>query len=252
MNLIQTSTLDENQKTQLSSLMELSNHHDQTRLSFPIEDGDYFFLLYDNHNLSSALSLFFPENGLCECMAVTHPDKRRKSLFTQLLEEALSVLERYEEEQGITIDFCFLTDGRCADTQLVLKALEAEFWYSEYIMVLSLSSAYLRSAHQFANCRIRLRQTDGDIYEILSDREPVGICHVICENSTAYFYGFEIQPDQRRRGYGLAALSCLFSHLTSLGIQAVSLQVSGQNQPALSLYEKTGFQITETLSYYLY
>mgnify|MGYP005804173691 FL=1 len=33
---------------------------------------------------------------------------------------------------------------------------------------------------------------------------------------------------------------------------AVLLQVSGDNAVALRLYEKTGFRITETLSYYLY
>ena len=32
----------------------------------------------------------------------------------------------------------------------------------------------------------------------------------------------------------------------------MTLQVSSQNVPALELYKKTGFRITETLSYYLY
>ena len=37
-----------------------------------------------------------------------------------------------------------------------------------------------------------------------------------------------------------------------LGLNSLTLQVSGKNLPALGLYEKTGFRIAETLSYYLY
>jgi len=36
------------------------------------------------------------------------------------------------------------------------------------------------------------------------------------------------------------------------GIRRICLQVSGANEPALHLYRKTGFRITEALSYYLY
>ncbi|WP_243134402.1 GNAT family N-acetyltransferase [Enterocloster asparagiformis] len=38
----------------------------------------------------------------------------------------------------------------------------------------------------------------------------------------------------------------------AIGISTLTLQVSGDNLPALRLYKKTGFHITETLSYYLY
>ena len=37
-----------------------------------------------------------------------------------------------------------------------------------------------------------------------------------------------------------------------MGLSAITLQVSGDNTPAVNLYKKTGFHITETLSYYLY
>ena len=46
--------------------------------------------------------------------------------------------------------------------------------------------------------------------------------------------------------------SILVSSLEREGIRRICLQVSGSNEPALHLYRKTGFRITETLSYYLY
>ena len=53
------------------------------------------------------------------------------------------------------------------------------------------------------------------------------------------------------RGYGKAFF---FQVLKSLqeNTSTVTLQVSGNNTVALNLYKKTGFRITETLSYYLY
>jgi ribosomal protein S18 acetylase RimI-like enzyme len=47
-------------------------------------------------------------------------------------------------------------------------------------------------------------------------------------------------------------LEKLFALLAAAGIKKVILQVSGDNAAALALYKKTGFRITETLSYYLY
>ena len=67
-----------------------------------------------------------------------------------------------------------------------------------------------------------------------------------------YLYGFEIREGQRGRGFGTSLLIKVLSFLAEREPLPVTLQVSGSNGPALSLYKKTGFRITETLSRYLY
>ena len=62
----------------------------------------------------------------------------------------------------------------------------------------------------------------------------------------------EILPNLRNHGYGTVMICCLLDYLAETPIRKVSLQVSGENFPAMALYKKTGFQIAETLSYYLY
>lgn len=62
----------------------------------------------------------------------------------------------------------------------------------------------------------------------------------------------EIFPEFRGRGMGKQMICLLLERLAECHVRTVILQVSSDNLSALRLYEKTGFQITETLSYYLY
>ncbi|MCD7993374.1 MAG: GNAT family N-acetyltransferase [Clostridia bacterium] len=77
-------------------------------------------------------------------------------------------------------------------------------------------------------------------------------CHLSLNGTSAYLYSLETVPALRRRGLAGRFLVQLIRHLERKGIQRIYLQVSGSNKPALGLYRKTGFRITETLSYYLY
>lgn len=77
-------------------------------------------------------------------------------------------------------------------------------------------------------------------------------CRLSLNGTSAYLYSLETVPALRRRGLAGRFLVQLIRHLERKGIQRICLQVSGSNEPALGLYRKTGFRITETLSYYLY
>lgn len=108
---------------------------------------------------------------------------------------------------------------------------------------------------------------------------PAGNCRLIFCGDGVCFCGFEIAEPLRGRGLGKAALLLTLSLLESRkgadGAQRngdsgrdsgfcgllplclpqagrMFLHVSGDNQAAVSLYKKTGFRISETLSYYLY
>ncbi|MFR5411581.1 MAG: GNAT family N-acetyltransferase [Enterocloster bolteae] len=77
-------------------------------------------------------------------------------------------------------------------------------------------------------------------------------CRLSLNSTAAYLYSLETAPALRRRGLASCFLMQLIRCLEREGIRRICLQVSGSNEPALHLYRKTGFRITETLSYYLY
>lgn len=258
MNYIHTKNLSPSQKISLLSLSAACQKHDRIHLSCPVNEGENFFLLYDNQNLISALTLFFPENDLCECSAFTQPEHRRRGHFSQLFDAALREIQRYEEELSLDVELCFPVDTGCPDTKAVLQALEAEFWYCEHLMSLSLNEMSNFHRSPFDNFIAMSRQSEHEYHFLLADSDAqnpavlVGRCHLAIQNSSAYLYGFEITERLRKQGYGEACLWKQLSVLTHSGIRRITLQVSGENAPALALYKKAGFQITETLSYYLY
>ncbi len=79
-----------------------------------------------------------------------------------------------------------------------------------------------------------------------------GICRILREADAACFYGFEIAPSLRGKGLGNEALSMVLTFLASQGIRKIFLHVSADNTPALKLYQKAGFRVTERLEYWIY
>ncbi len=54
-------------------------------------------------------------------------------------------------------------------------------------------------------------------------------------------------------GVGKSTVTSLLSVMTAKkGFKTIKLQVSSENLPAMALYKKTGFCITQTLSFYEY
>ena len=87
---------------------------------------------------------------------------------------------------------------------------------------------------------------------LASGTVPIGLCRTLQEGDAACFYDFEINPALRGKGLGKRALAVVLQHLTSEGITKVFLHVSGDNLPAVRLYRDFGFEITESLEYWIY
>ncbi len=256
MNIIRTKTPSETQINELLRLQETCRKHDHISLTFPMEEECIFFLLYEEDSLLSALCTFFNESGDYECCAYTLPPNRQSGYFMMLLEELL-------KETGDN-DLIFPAEETCEETVLTLNAIGADLWYQEHIMELS-SSDFLKSGlakHSRFSESLTLSMTRGNEEEpslctFLIKDSPVGFCYLdLRGQSAAYFYGFEITENLRNLGLGSSCLSLLletcFLKPGSEKLKKISLQVSGQNGPAMALYKKAGFQITESLSYYIY
>ncbi|PFA67172.1 GNAT family N-acetyltransferase [Bacillus sp. AFS015802] len=71
--------------------------------------------------------------------------------------------------------------------------------------------------------------------------------HVKEEEKEIFIYDIVILESKRGLGYGKEALTSLDSFARELGINKISLHVFGHNKIALSLYQKSGFEITNVL-----
>lgn len=273
MNIIRTLSLSQKQMEDIRSLTSLCCQNDGIILSCP-EDADEFWILYEV-NAEGAMeypaaffAVYKTEPDLWECYAFTRPDRRRRGYFSTLCS---SVCEDSREEGEP--DLCFITDNRCGQTLEVLKHMEAEFLYDEYMMALEpgLADGDADGASVHGGCPDKCRELllsiipDNGLLTVTawlnpSDAEdsptgvpsPAGSCRLSIRGRDVYLYALEILPQLRGRGYGACFMDCIISMLKERGYRGLSLQVSGNNEPALGLYKKTGFRITETLSYYLY
>ena len=66
------------------------------------------------------------------------------------------------------------------------------------------------------------------------------------------FYLYEVEVDKKKRNRGIATdcLTELFQRLCSQSAVTIYLQVGSYNEPAVHLYEKLGFEISQALCYY--
>lgn len=287
--IFQSCPLTDTQISHIRQLTDICCRHDQIELSYPADEKEpehepghadtedsmsgrsRHWLAYDNGGtLAAVLGLVFYEDSLAECTAFTHPDFRRQGLFSALLELAL--------EETEDLDILFPVSGTCPDTAAVLDALGAELESCELQMEMELSEM---SAKDDCKCRagaagFTLNQCSPDesgtatwllFSDSLTGMPATPTCCGSCQTSpvsnspgpassgssfSVCLHHVEVLPQYRRQGCGTALMELLLARLARDGFRRVILQVSGDNEAALSLYKKTGFRITETLSYYLY
>ena len=255
MKIVKTHTLTQQQKIEIQSLTKACQDRWNMSLSFPFEDGTSFYLLYENF-LVSTLALIMPERapktaaadefGTAECIAFTLPSEQNKGYFTALLEAA--------EEEIQDINLLFTTDESNEGALKTLCALDAELNGRELRMELSPAFAdrsaltprlTITSVRDEANASLAFHLTS-------SPHTEIGKSNAAFFQKSACLYGFEIEEEYRNQGFGKEALLLFIDYIKSQGCSLLYLHVSDDNVPALRLYEKTGFRVTETLSYYLY
>lgn len=65
--------------------------------------------------------------------------------------------------------------------------------------------------------------------------------------SSAFIDDLFIRPAFRRRGLARAALEAALAECRARGVQAVHLEVGGENDPARQLYDQVGFEASDRL-----
>lgn len=227
----------------LISLARLCREYDESFLSFPEEPELCWVLTDENGHPVSCTALCQTGEETFECWAFTHPEHRRKGYFSMLLEEMCREGGALEEAE-----LCLLADARVESARKAAEGIRAEPAGSEHLMEAALKPEKETEAQTGAWIPLTfLPEAQG-----FTVRAAAGSCRLSIQGTSACLYELEILKELRGKGHGTAFIRSLKQELYRLGIRLLRLQVSGDNLPALSLYEKTGFRITETLLYYLY
>lgn len=247
MKIHTVSSLDTDMKNRVRALVDLCCKKEGLSLSLPLDDADLYALYEGNGQLISAAAFTRVDQDIYECAAFTAPKMRNRRLFSGLLDEAMAILPEESE-------FLFCTDNHCPDTAAVLSSMEAEHISDEFMMELSLKDYIPEHLPHPApgSLTVRVTETSEDGIPTLHYSAAQGSVMISVFASHYYLYGFEIRKADRGKGLGTAFLSFVLHDLASREPLPVTLQVSGDNSAALSLYKKTGFRITEILSCYLY
>ena len=208
-----------------------------------------------------------------ECIAMTAPEERRRGFFTELLDAAADFF-------GDT-DLILPAKSDDAETYLALETTGAEKLSTEYRMEKKMTAgteeassspaedpclpdetdARSEQASRAGSAGLTMAVDDGKggaktyTFCVSDTAESVvyaGLCRTLQEGASACFYDFEIDEKLRGKGLGRAALQLVLEYLQAAGTHKVFLHVSGDNLPAVRLYEKAGFAVTEAMDYYLY
>lgn len=280
MKIIRTDQLSKQQHQEVQELAAACRDAQPSCPSFPFEDMSTCYLLYDPQ-LVSVLAFIIPQfpysDEAAECIAFTHPAHRQKGYFSALFQES--------EPEMKERDLLFLTDGKDNDALKTLETLGAEYDSSEYRMELSDSQVSPLLPEFFPEeyglapdgpgtspRRLCWRKEESgassqSFYfymlpknlplehaaEILGKSEPPDVvCHTELSDFGACFHGFMVDDMLRGCGLGKEALAVIIRELKKQDCPVLFLHVSGDNLPAVNLYKKAGFRITETLAYYFY
>lgn len=251
--ILKKKRLSNQEKEDIQELVKACCIRECLRLSYSFEPGTSHYLLYlkqgNGFCLAAAVRVLPYDDTLAECIAFTHPDHRRQGYFSVLFD---CVLEDFDET-----DLLFPVSGQTGNALAVLEHLEAAPQATELQMELSLEDTVIPELKQTApelSLVPGVPAQDGELLQLVgNDSLLLGTCQLSPAGYDCLcLHHVEILEAYRGRGYGFAMMSLLFRRLARENICRLILQVSGDNAPALALYKKTGFRITETLSYYLY
>jgi ribosomal protein S18 acetylase RimI-like enzyme len=207
-----------------------------------------------------------------EICGMVRPAKRRRGIFTQLLEAALVELRRRRADRVLLIvDRSFEAGTRLAESR------GASIAWSEYRMLqtagpeldsttatISLRPGSPADVEFVSRCICQAFDLAPEAIEsesfadravgsivIEHDGAPIGTIRAEVDGETAGIYGFAVLREHQGRGYGRAALARVCGDLRLGGVKSVHLEVLVDNPGALHLYETCGFATLGVEDYWL-
>ena len=227
-----------------------------------ILDADsWWFAMQEKDLLLGCMAVYQTGDDSFECVPFVHPDFRRKGIFSAILAAACKE-DRIPGEGSVY----FSCSAENESWKNILGHIGAEHAWDEYMMERELTGFETMANEKAADmlyCRI-LENTDSTTWQAVGSRSlltqntaenltaPEVTCFLSPQGNSVYLYSLEVLPELRNKHLGTAFLSVLLPQLAKKGFKTIKLQVSSENLPAMALYKKTGFCITQTLSFYEY
>lgn len=290
MYVTHTHTLSPRETDALRRLTDRCRLADGLSLSFPADGSDYWILENDQETVEAYFAACMIDDGLWECYAFTCPDCRGKGHFSRLLDlvcdysrktgdpvlafvtdercpQTLKILEHLKatyshSEYMMSLPLSLPSEG-LEEKGMILKfreepeSREEDVWEEGLLTVAgwpvpgSVAGSPWEGSGDSGSGSCGYSGA-ADTFSSISG-VPAVTCRIMIEGRRIYLFCLETRPECRRRGLARRFLLQLARELTkTAAYDAIFLQVSGTNEAAVSLYKKTGFRITETLSYYLY
>lgn len=247
MHLLSLTDLSDLYQSKISDLLAACAAHEPISADYPGTDTlRHYLLLADTEALIGVLAAVpSPDDDqTLECLAYIRPDMRRRGCFTYLLDACI--------QEHPDMDIIFSVSHNSRDALAAMQALDAECLSTEYLMERRICPQDADAA-PLLNQGFSLTKTDGTTWSLTSAEEAsIGHCRISGSGNSRCLYDVEICECCRGKGYAADMMLRLFSELYTQGIGSVFLHVTGSNRAAMALYKKTGFRITETMSYYLY
>ena len=231
------------------------------------------FLFYADDIPVGYLALYGFNNSESEVTAMTHPAYRRQGIFGRLLAAAQQELAK----RG-TLDFLFICERASVSGVGVMQAIKAGYDFSEFKMSLKhpptaiiRPEVQLRPAGQAdLPVMVQLDRLCFDVSgnasqtyfkDILTDpnrrawivsldEKTIGKIVTLTDGTEAYISGFCLLPEYQNKGYGTVILTNTVTQLATQGYSDITLEVATDNNGALSLYKRCGFEVFTVFDYY--
>ena len=239
-------------------------------------DMNNIFAYYKDNKLVSYISLFAPNKKEVEISAYTLPKYRKKGCFKELLNKVIDEIKNYEVE-----DLLFVCEPQSVDGVAVVKKLEAEYEFSEYLLgynsesdkaknefksELELKKCELQDLEKLIELNENIFNEDYETaksmvvrafeseaitqYKAALNGEFIGIVSTNINDGECSIFGLGVLEKYRGSGSGKAMVKLLLRELQENHIEDIIIEVDSKNEIAYNLYLSCGFEAEMTFDYH--
>lgn len=229
----------------ITQLEEDSIHNDYEPFFATSINGTFmhFHLLMSDNRVVSFIGIMPISETSVEITGYTRKAYRHQGHFSFLLKHVLTELSHSAVTEILTdcmLDFPF---AKCVPA------------HSEYLMLLkkdhfvptanTADTEILEYCDSYESCKEYT-------YVLQKDSQPIGLLKITLEetSATSCLHHVQIRKSKRQSGYGKRLLAGALHMFFEENDCDILLHVTGTNIPAVTLYQKTGFRIIQSLDYY--
>jgi ribosomal protein S18 acetylase RimI-like enzyme len=219
------------------------------------EEGRIVFLENGREVLTAEFFLTGEEEAEFKIQDIVFADKTTKNdilseeiilKMTECLPECFRLLWEEGLEEVVLVEKQGTKIAEILDSTNVVQRV-----YSEYMM-----KRHFEPQNSTGCGLVSLNLTKNEEGFICENKEKTFFCRLLSYEAERpgepcyYLYEVEVKKKSRNRGIATNCLTQLFSMLSQNTPLTVYLQVGSYNEPAVHLYKKLGFGISEELGYY--